>query len=107
MFVGERGLYRRGALSGSLNAAVGARVLPQDIDGSLAALAAIRSDAKVFLQLPKTCHTGLCCLADLFVGDRVANTDVHTFQWLVISHNIEPQMRMIVNSITYKPRHVS
>ena len=82
-------------------------MLPQDVDRCLAALAAIRCDAKLFLQLPKTRHARLCCLADLFVGDRVANTDVHTFQWLMISTNIQPQMRMIVNSITYKPRHAS
>ena len=107
MFVGERGLYRRGALSGSLSAVFGARMLPQDVDRHLTAFAAIRGHAKLLLQLPQTRDAGLGRLADLFVGDRVANTDVHTFQWLMISHNIEPEMRMIVNSITYKPRHVS
>ena len=107
MIVGERGLYRRGALSGSLSAAFGVRMFPQDVDGRLAALAAIRGHAKLLLQLPQTRDARLGRPADLFVGDRVANTDVHTFQWLMISTDIGPQMRMIVNSIKYKPRYES
>ena len=82
-------------------------MLPQYVDGHFTAFAAIRGHAKLLLQLPQTRDAGLGRPADLFVGDRVANTDVHTFQCPMISTDIGPQMRMIVNSIKYEPRYES
>jgi hypothetical protein len=62
-------------------------------------------NAQRALQFPEILYSGLCGLADLLVGYSVANTDVHNFLIPLRLDDIQSQMRMIVNSITYKPRH--
>ena len=53
--------------------------LAENFNRNLFALAAVGGHAKLFLQLPKIGHTVIHRLADLFVGDRVADADVHNF----------------------------
>jgi hypothetical protein len=54
--------------------------LDENFNRNMSALATVGGHAKLFLQLPKIGHTIVRRLADLLVGDRVADTDVHDFR---------------------------
>lgn len=64
------------------------------------AAAAQRGDGQLTLQFTKAVRAGCNGLANLLVGDRVANTDVHGLSGVLKLSVIPTQMIMIVNSVT-------
>ena len=81
--------------------------LAQDLGSHFLARPTPGSNAQFTLQLPQILNTGLDGLSNLLVGYRVADADVHDFSVFLSVACIQTQMRMIVNSIKYKPRHGS
>ena len=79
--------------------------LAQDLGSHFLAGPATCSNAQLTLKFPQILNPGLRSLSNLFVGYRVADADVHDFSVFLSTDDIQSQMRMIVNSIKYKPRH--
>ena len=54
-------------------------MFPEDVGGGFLAGAAIRGHAEFCLQVLEVANAGLRGFADLFVGNGVADADVHVF----------------------------
>jgi hypothetical protein len=80
-----------------LKSRLGLPTFAQDLGRHLFAGSATHGNAQLTLEAPQILNPGLGGLADLLVGYRITDTNVHAA--------METQMRMIVNSIKYKPRH--
>jgi hypothetical protein len=96
MTEGGRGSAARRLVSNRLKLRLMPPILPQYLRSHLLASPAPNGNSKFPLQAPQVLNTRLRSLANLFVGDSIADTYIHAL--------IQNQMRMIVNSITHKPR---
>jgi hypothetical protein len=81
--------------------------LAQDLGSHFLARPTPGGNAQFTLQLPQILNTGLGSLSNLLIGYRVADANVHDFSVFLSVASIQTQMRMIVNSIKYKPRQGS
>jgi hypothetical protein len=100
-------LAGRGLVPHGLKSCPGQAALAQDFGSHLLARPTPGSNAQFTLQSPQILNSGPGGLSDLLIGYRVADTHVHDFSVFLSVDNIQSQMRMIVNSIKYKPRHGS
>jgi hypothetical protein len=71
------GFLERGLGDPARTVAAGAQILIHDASGGVFAAAAAASDGQLILYIEERARATIDSLADVFIGDGVANTDVH------------------------------